>query len=148
MKNTTNGTSVKRAIVTLLITAFATPAFAADEIDFRSSIRKAVAEQQANVPQPAPAENPYKMGAIALIAGGIGLAAYGFTHTSGAEINVGTGGSVTAKETKSTGVGIAGLGIAALGGVVYMMGEKKARSIQPQISFGLNRAVVGGKVRW
>jgi len=142
-----SGTIAKTVVVTLLISAFATPAFAADKIDFGASIRKAVAEGQAVSPQPAPAENPYKATAIGLMAGGVALAVYGFTHTNGAEVNyTDTGGSV--KETKSTGVGIAGLGVAVLGGVLYAAGERKARGVQPQISFGLNRAVVGGKVKW
>lgn len=147
MKRT--GTIVKVAVFTLLVAGFATPAFADDRekrVDFRSSVRRVV-EAQPLIPKAAPARNPYKGAAIGLMTGGLALAVYGFTHTTGAEAKMNET-SVSVKETKATGIGVAGIAVAALGGVVYVAGERKASRMQPQISFSLNRAMVGGKVKW
>lgn len=153
MKNATVRRLITRSLVTVLVLGLAAPAFASDDIDFRSSIKKVVAAAPQNVaPQAAPAENPYKTGSLVMIGAGLAIAAYGFTHTTGAKIDTSVddnfNASASVKETKATGIGLAGLGIAAAGGVVYAMGQKKARSMQPQISFGLDHARVGGTVRW
>jgi len=149
---TLTGTVLKMTVVTLLTLAFATPVFAADDPDFRSSMRKFVEESAKDAAPQASAKNPYKPAAFALMAAGVGIAVYGFTHTTGAKVDVNLtesgGASSTVKETKATGIGLAGVGLAAAGGVVYMLGEKKAQSMQPQVAFGPNYARVGGTVRW
>lgn len=134
----------RKIVVGLLLATFSTPAFAGD---LKSSMRRAAVEAAQTAPRQAPAENPYKVGALALMIGGAAIAVYGFTHTNGAEISSNTTGtSVGVKETKSTGIGFVGLGVAGLGAVMYGMGEKK--KAHPEVSFGRHFAAVGARVRW
>lgn len=135
---------LRKTVCFVLLCGFATPAFAGD---LRKEIPKAIAEAIQVAPRPAPRENPYKTGALVMVVGGGALAAYGFTHTTGAEVTTNSSATTfSAKETKSTGIGLVGLAVAAGGGVLYAMGEKKKAS--PQVSFGKGGLRVGGRVRW
>ncbi len=136
--------NVKKLAIVVIALSVASPALAGD---LRKDSRGvAAATAQSPVPLTAPAENPYRFAALGLVVGGGALAVYGFTHTNGAEVTSNsTGTSVSAKETKSTGVGFVGLGIAAVGGFVYMAGERK---VHPEVSFGAKTAKLGVRVRW
>lgn len=135
---------MKKAVCVLILTTFATPAFAGD---LRTSMKRAVAEAaQASVPKPAPTKNPYLAAAGALVLGGGVIAVYGFTHTTGVEVGSNTTGtSVSAKETHNTTLGVIGLGIAAVGGVLFSVGQKK---VSPQVSFTPRGASISSRWSW
>ncbi len=135
---------MKRVICALVMTAFATPAFAGD---LKTSMKRAAVEAaQASVPQPAPARNPYLAASAALVVGGAAIAIYGFTHVTGASASTNTAGtSFTATETHNTTLGVVGLGIAAVGGGLYFAGQKK---VHPEVSFTPGGASISGRWRW
>jgi hypothetical protein len=86
------------------------------------------------------------MAALAMIIGGAGIAIYGFTHVTGASASTNTTGTTfTATETHNTTLGVIGLAIAAGGGVLYGVGQKK---VSPEVSFGHREAKISGRWRW
>jgi len=79
---------------------------------------------------------------VGLLAAGGLLALYGFTHTTGAEINTNTSGtSISVSEKKSTGVGFAGLAIAGVGGVLLVMGQNQAKP-NKKVVIGFNKVTI------
>jgi hypothetical protein len=133
-----------RLLVVVLVLSMTAPAFA--------DIRESAAAQARRKAQEAPAAkraNPYFWPGVGLMGGGALLALYGFNHTTGAEIHIGTDPagiptSITAEEKKATGLGFVGLGIAGAGAFVYMKGNKQ--SAMPSVQFGAGRMALTHRV--
>lgn len=136
---------VRKIVCFFAIIALASPSFAGD---LRDSLRKVVEE---GAQQPTPASgNRYLWPGIALLAGGAAVALYGFSHTTGAEVTFnsdpfGTRGNIGIEEKKSTGVGLAGVGVSALGAVLIALG---ARSASPSITVGPGAIAIKGSLKF
>jgi len=127
-----------RVVVALLaILALSTASFAGD---LRESVEKA-AQQEANI-QPSKIDRRYAWPGAVLFASGMAMALYGFLHTSGGEF---VSGEVS-KESH-TGIGAAGLGIAAAGGTILYLGAERSRHA-PSIAVGPGRVTVAKRLSW
>jgi hypothetical protein len=127
-----------RVVVALLaILGLSTAGFAGD---LRESLAKA-AQQEANT-QSARIDKRYAWPGAALFAGGMALALYGFLHTSGGQF---VSGEVS-KESH-TGLGAAGLAVAAAGGTILYVGAERARHA-PSIAVGPGRVTVAKRLSW
>jgi hypothetical protein len=108
--------------------------------DLQQSADKA-AQQQARS-KPTQMNKAFLVSGGALFAAGMSMAVYGFLHTGGGDF---VSGQVT-KESK-TGLGAAGLGIAAAGGAVLYLGSQRARNA-PSITVGAGRVTVAKRLTW
>ena len=108
--------------------------------DLQQSADKA-AQQQARS-KPAQMDKAFLVSGGALFVAGMSMAVYGFLHTGGGDF---VSGQVT-KESK-TGLGAAGLGVAAAGGAVLFLGSQRARSA-PSITVGAGRVTVAKRLTW
>jgi len=124
-------------VASLTILGFSTATFAGD---LQESIAKAARQEQA--PKPPRVEKAYLVPGSTLFAVGMGLAVYGFLHTSGGEF---TSGSVS-KESR-TGLGGAGLALAGVGGAILFMGQKRAAHA-PSVTLAPGRVNVSKRVSW
>jgi hypothetical protein len=136
--------TIQRLIIVVLVISMAAPASAGPIKESAAKAAHAWALEQAAGGKSA--KNPYLWPGIGLIAGGTTVAMIGFLHATGAEVKVGTNTSgnsatVSANEKHNTALGIAGMGIAGLGGVLLWRGAKKAAS--PYVTFGPGRVTVG-----
>ena len=127
-------------IASSAILAIGTSSFAGD---FQDSVAKAArdaAGQQTE--QRSGNRNPYLWPGAALFVAGMSMAVYGFLHTNGGEF---VSGEVS-KESK-TGLGGAGLAVAAAGGALLYCGTLRARHA-PSITVGRGRLTVAKQVSW
>ena len=127
-------------VATLAILAISTSSFAGD---FQESVAKAArdaAGQQTE--QRSGNSNPYLWPGAALFVAGMSMAVYGFLHTNGGQF---VSGEVS-KESK-TGLGGAGLAVAAAGGALLYFGSQHARNA-PSITVGRGRLAVAKQVSW
>jgi hypothetical protein len=126
---------MKRLIAILLMVGVSAPAFAGDLSEsINAEVMKAA---QASASSKA-SDNQYLWPSVALMGGGALISLYGFLHTTGANINVGTNAtgtnsSISVNTTHNTGLGIAGLAVVGLGGYLLWKGAQKH---SPSISFG------------
>jgi hypothetical protein len=123
------------------ILAMGTSSFAGD---FRDSVAKAArdAAAQQETEQRSGNRNPYLWPGAALFIAGMSMATYGFLHTSGSEF---VSGEVS-KESK-TGLGGAGLAVAAAGGALLYCGTLRAHHA-PSVTVGRGRVTVAKHVSW
>jgi len=127
-------------IASTAILAMGTSSFAGD---FQDSVAKAArdaAGQQTD--ERSGNRNPYLWPGTALFVAGMSMAVYGFLHTNGGEFVAGE----VSKESK-TGLGGAGLAIAAAGGALLYFGSQRARNA-PSITVGRGRLTVAKQVSW
>lgn len=110
--------------------------------DLRDSISRAAEEQARQESAPRKIDKAYLVPGVALFVGGMSMALYGFLHTSGGEFVSG----MVSKESK-TGLGAAGLGVAAAGGAVLFFGTKHP-SKAPSISAGPRGVTVSKRLEW
>ena len=130
--------NIWRAVVVIVaILGVSTTAAAGD---LQQSADKA-AQQQARS-NPAQMNKAFLVTGGALFAAGMAMAVYGFLHTGGGDF---VSGQVT-KESK-TGLGAAGLGVAAAGGAVLYLGSQRARNA-PSITVGAGRVTVAKRLTW
>lgn len=89
-----------------------------------------------------PAKNPYKVPAIALMAGGAGLLMLGLMQDRGAEVESGsTGVTVTEKGGSKTALTVLGIAAAGAGAGLWFWGENKKN--RPNISMTPSRVQIG-----
>ena len=124
-------------IVSLAVLGVSTASFAGD---LQGSIAKAAQQQQPS--QRSKIDSQYLWPGTGLVVAGMSMAVYGFLHTSGGDF---VSGQVS-KESK-TGLGAAGLGIAAVGGGILYFGSQRA-SRAPSITVGPGRLTVAKRVSW
>jgi hypothetical protein len=129
---------MRRVIAAALIVGLSSPVFA-DELVVTSlsrSIDKAsfVADQILTSKPPPSEKNTMLWPGIGLIAAGGLMAAVGFTRVTGFECDFDS-----CQDTHQTGLGYAGLGIAALGAVLLWRGQPRAA---PSVQIGPKRASV------
>jgi hypothetical protein len=124
-------------IVSLMILGLSTASFAGD---LQASIAKA-AQQQAQSPSPK-IDKGYLVPGAALFVAGMSMAVYGFLHTSGGDF---VSGEVS-KESK-TGLGAAGLAVAAAGGAILFLGSERAKHA-PAVAVGPNGFAINKRVSW
>ena len=111
--------------------------------DLQQSIARAVAQEQARPPASGiHIDKEYLIPGASLFVIGMGMAVYGFLHTSGGEF---VSGQVS-KESK-TGVGGAGLAIAGAGGAILLLGAHHS-SHAPSVTFGPHGVAVGQHLSW
>ena len=124
-------------VVTVAILGVTTGAFAGD---LQQSADKA-AQEQARA-KSAPIEKGYLVTGLALFGVGMGMTLYGWLHTGGGEF---VSGQVT-KESK-TGLGAAGIAVAAAGGMVLFIGSQRARGAA-SVTVGPNGVAVSKRLSW
>jgi hypothetical protein len=108
--------------------------------DLKDSIAKAALEQQQ---MPAPKiDKAYVIPGAALFVAGMSMALYGFLHTNGGDF---VSGSVSTES--NTGLGAAGLGVAAAGGAVLFVGSKRAAHA-PSVAVGPRGVTITKRVAW
>lgn len=92
--------------------------------------------------QATPAKNPYKVPAIALMAGGAGLLVIGLMQDRGAEVESGSSGvSVTEKGGSKTALTVLGIAAAGAGAGLWFWGENKKN--RPNISMTPSKFQIG-----
>jgi hypothetical protein len=123
-------------IASLVILGLSTASFAGD---LHESIANA-AQQQAT--PPTKIDKSYLVPGAAVFVVGMSMAVYGFLHTNGGDF---VSGEVS-KESK-TGLGAAGLGIAAAGGAILFLGAQRAKRA-PSVTIGPNRFAIAKRVDW
>lgn len=118
---------VRRLIALALSLGLTTPAFAGGIRESgTAAVQRAAAQQAARDPVTASRHIPkgaFWAGGI-LFAAGMALASYGFLHTSDGDYVE----PVNASTLANTKAGIGGLGIAAAGGAIMLMGAKHGTS--------------------
>lgn len=124
-------------VVSLSILALSTASFAGD---LQDSIAKAAQQQPA--PPSRHLDNSYLIPGATLFGVGMGMAIYGFLHTSGGEF---VSGQVS-KESK-TGLGAAGLAVAGAGGAILFIGSKRAAHA-PSVTLAPGGLKVTKRVSW
>jgi len=127
----------RMCVTFLLVFGLSTAGFAGD---LRESIAKAATQQPAEqVPSPRiPAV--YAWTGAAVFSAGLGMALYGFLHTSGGEF---VSGQVS-KESKTT-LGGVGLAVAGAGGAILFYGAHHAKAA-PSIAVGPGRVAVSKRI--
>jgi hypothetical protein len=129
---------LRRILAVALTCAVATPVSAGDlATSAAREVEKLAAEQSGSAAKSG--KNELLWPGVGILAGGLVLALYGFSHTTGATVNIGTNSSgtsssITAKEEHATGVGIAGLAAAGVGGFLIWKGSQDAK--RPSIQIG------------
>ncbi|HMF96234.1 MAG TPA: hypothetical protein VKE96_18150 [Vicinamibacterales bacterium] len=126
-------------IASLMILGLSTSGFAGD---LQDSIARAAQQPETAKSEAPKIEKAYLIPGAALFVAGMSMAIYGFLHTSGGEF---VSGEVS-KESK-TGLGAAGLGVAAAGGAVLFLGAKRAKNA-PSLTFGAKGFKVSKQVAW
>ena len=99
--------------------------------------------------QPAPSQEhapkidtPYVISGATLFVVGMAMATYGFLHTSGGDF---VSGEVS-KESK-TGLGGAGLAVAAAGGAILYVGAQRAKKA-PSLTLAPHRVTISKQLSW
>ena len=123
-----SGRTRVKVVAFLLAAGLSTPAFAGD---IQQSVDRHAAELAA---QPTSngggiSSHDRMLIGLGLVGGGAALALYGFNHVTGASLDVntnaaGTSGSIGVNEEHATGVGIAGLAVAGVGGFLMMQASR------------------------
>jgi hypothetical protein len=132
-------TLVRPLIASLMILGLSSAGFAGDLHDSIANAAQPQTEEKAparKIPK------PYVVSGTTLFVVGMSMAVYGFLHTNGGEF---VSGEVS-KESK-TGLGAAGLGLAAAGGAILFMGAKRAQHA-PSIAVGPHGVAVHKHVSW
>jgi hypothetical protein len=141
---------MRTCFVVLLVCSLAIPAAAGD-------LATSVTTEAAKLAQDAPVKaaptrkNDLLWPGVALMGGGGFLAAYGFMHTTGANVSLGTNSSFTnaniqVTEKHNTALGMVGVGMAAGGAILIGVGASKKNSARPALVVGPNR--IGGQIRF
>jgi hypothetical protein len=126
-------------IVLAMIFGVSTAGFAGD---LRESLARA-AQQPAPSQEHAPKiDTPYVISGATLFVVGMAMATYGFLHTSGGDF---VSGEVS-KESK-TGLGGAGLAVAAAGGAILYVGAQRAKKA-PSLTLAPHRVTISKQVSW
>lgn len=126
-------------IALAMIFSVSTAGFAGD---LRESLARA-AQQAAQSQEPSPKiDKPYLISGATLFVVGMSMAVYGFLHTSGGDF---VSGEVS-KEAK-TGLGGAGLAVAAAGGAVLYIGAQHAKKA-PSLTLAPHRFTISKQVAW
>jgi hypothetical protein len=128
---------VRVVAASLAILGLSTAGFAGDLLE--SAAKAAQQEAQA---KPTKVDKSFLWPGAALFVAGMSMAVYGFLHTSGGDF---VSGEVS-KESK-TGLGGAGLGVAALGGAVLYLGAQHSKR-SPSIAVGPGRITLAKRVSW
>lgn len=128
----------RAVVVTAVILGMSTAAFAGD---LQQSADKA-AQEQARA-KPKQMDKAFLVPGVTLFAVGMSMALYGFLHTTGGSDFV--SGQVT-KES-NTGLGAAGLAVAAGGGAVLFLGSERARTAA-SVTVGAGRITVAKRLSW
>ncbi len=128
---------LRRLTVIVLLVAFLPTSAAA-----QSLMASADREAKKVALQATPAKNPYKVPAIALMAGGGGLLLLGLMQDRGAEVESGSAGvSVTEKGGSKTALTVLGVLAAGSGAGLWFWGENKKN--RPNISMTPSGVRVG-----
>lgn len=117
---------VRQLVVLMLCAGIATPAFAGPvEKSAQAAVQRAAAQQSAAAPVPTHAvRRSYLWPGAILFAAGMGVATYGFLHTTdGPYVE-----PSDASKLSNTKVGIGGLALAAGGGAVMLLGAGRPAS--------------------
>jgi hypothetical protein len=130
----------------LLVLGLSTAGFAGD---IRDSVANATFDQAPQTQQQGVRiPSGYLWPGIALFAGGMSMALYGFLHTSGGDyVTVPPPGEGGISTSSNTALGVSGFAVAAAGGAVLFMGAKKGKSA-PSIALGPNRVSIAKRVSW
>ena len=130
----------------LLVLGLSTAGFAGD---LRDSVANATFDQATSqTPQGVKIPSGYLWPGVALFAGGMGMAMYGFLHTSdGQYVAVPPPGGEGVSQAMNTTLGVSGLAVAAAGGALLFIGAKKGGSA-PSVTFGRDRVSVAKRVSW
>ena len=130
----------------LLVLGLSSAGFAGD---LRESIANATFDQAPQTQQQGvKIPSGYLWPGIALFAGGMTMAMYGFLHTSdGQYVTVPPPGGEGVSQAMNTTLGVSGLAMAAAGGAVLFIGAKRGKSA-PSIAIGRDRVTVAKRVSW
>jgi hypothetical protein len=130
----------------LLVLGLSTAGFAGD---IRDSVANATFDQaQRTQEQGVKIPSGYLWPGVAMFAGGMGMALYGFLHTSdGQYVAVPPAGQGGVSTSSNTALGASGLAVAAAGGALLFVGAKKGKSA-PSIAVGPKGVSVVKRVVW
>jgi hypothetical protein len=133
-------------IAWLLVLGLSTAGFAGD---LRDSVANATFDQAATQSQQGvKIPSGYLWSGVALFAGGMAMAMYGFLHTNdGQYVTVPPPGGGGVSTSSNTALGASGLAVAAGGGALLFIGAKKGKSA-PSVTFGRDRVSVTKRVSW
>jgi hypothetical protein len=131
----------QRAAAGLLMLVVAVPASAGD---LRGSLARAVNEQsQIATPQRPGMAPAIRWSGLGLFVGGVGIATYGYLHTSDGEfVEPGDIGRVSSPKLAASG-----LVVAAAGGALLFWGNRRVKHA-PSIALGPGRAEVTKAISW
>jgi hypothetical protein len=130
----------------LLVLGLSTAGFAGD---IRDSVANATFDQAAQTQdQGIKIPSGYLWPGVAMFAGGMAMALYGFLHTSdGQYVTVPPPGQGGVSTSSNTALGASGLAVAAAGGALLFVGAKKGKSA-PSIAIGPKGVSVVKRVAW